>query len=108
GGAGYNGTWVVATVVDSTHFTFASTVSGLSASGGGTSTPQTQTVTIQTTTAHGFSVGQTVAISNVTVAAYNGSWAVTAVPDSTHFQYVLPGQTNLTPSGGGTAQTAGN
>ena len=58
--------------------------------------------------AHGFVVGQTVAVANVAVAAYNGSWVVTAVPDTTHFQYVLPGETNLAPSGGGTAQIAGN
>jgi hypothetical protein len=108
GVAGYNGTWVVASVVDSMHFTFANTVTGLAASGGGTSTPLTQTVTIQTVSAHGFTVGQTVSLSNIALGAYNGSWVVTAVPDSTHFQYVLPGQTNLAPSGGGTAQVAGN
>ncbi len=108
GVAGYNGPWTVASVADSTHFTFANTVTGLAASGGGTATPQTQTVTIQTASAHGFSVGQTVSISNVSATAYNGSWAITAVPDSTHFQYVLPGQMGLAPSGGGTAQIAGN
>ena len=108
GVAGYNGTWIVSSVVDSTHFTFANTVSGLASSGGGTATPLTQTVTVQTSSAHGFTVGQTVAVANVAVAAYNGSWVVTAVPDTTHFQYVLPGETNLAPSGGGTAQIAGN
>ncbi len=108
GVTGYNGTWIVSSVVDSTHFAFANTVTGLASSGGGTATPLTQTVTIQTSSAHGFTVGQTVAVANVAVAAYNGFWVVTAVPDSTHFQYVLPGTTNLAPSGGGTAQVAGN
>jgi hypothetical protein len=108
GVAGYNGTWTVVSVVDATHFTFANTVSGLAASGGGTATPQTQTVTIQTATAHGFAAGQTVAVSGVALAVYNGSWTVTAVPDATHFQYTLPGQTGLAGSGGGTAQIAGN
>jgi len=108
GVAGYNGTWTVATAADSTHFTFANTATGLAASGGGTATPQTQTVTVQTATVHGFSAGQTVSIANVAVAAYNGSWPITAVLDATHFQYVLPGQTGLAASGGGTAQIAGN
>ncbi|HMD32385.1 MAG TPA: hypothetical protein VKG84_10785, partial [Candidatus Acidoferrales bacterium] len=108
GVAGYNGTWVVASVIDATHFTFANTLTSLAASGGGTATPLTQTVTIQTSTAHGFSAGQTVAIAGVTIAAYNGSWVVTAVFDATHFQYLLPGQTGLAASGGGTAQIAGN
>src|SRR5271155_2633241 len=45
GVAAYNGTWTVATVLDATHFTFANTVSGLAAAGGGTATPLTQTVT---------------------------------------------------------------
>ncbi len=108
GVSGYNGTWVVSTVPSSTEFTFANTATGLAASGGGTATPQTETVTIVTTSAHGFSVGQTVAVANVAVTAYNGSWTVTAVPSSTEFQYLLEGQTGLSPSGGGTAQTAGN
>ena len=108
GVAGYNGTWIVASIVDATHFTFANVVSGLAASGAGTVTPLTETVTIQTSTAHGFSAGQTVAVSGVALAAYNGSWVITAIPDATHFQYTLPGQSGLAASGGGTAQAAGN
>jgi hypothetical protein len=108
GVAGYNGTWVVTSVPDATHFTFANSISGLAASGGGVATPLPQTVTIQTAGPHGFAIGQTVAVANVGVAAYNGSWVITAVPDSTHFQYLLPGQTGLAASGGGTAQLAGN
>jgi len=108
GVAGYNGAWTVLTVIDSTHFTFAGTVTGLAASGNGTATPLTETVTIQTATAHGFAAGQTVAISGVGIAAYNGSWPITSVPDATHFQYAIPDQTALAASGGGTAQLAGN
>jgi len=37
--AGYNGTWVVRSIVDVTHFTAILNVSGLAASGGGTATP---------------------------------------------------------------------
>ena len=60
------------------------------------------TVTITTAAPHGFTNGQSVTISGVGVAAYNGTFMITGIPTSTSFTY-----TNLTAglaaSGGGTA-----
>ncbi len=60
------------------------------------------TVTITTTTPHGFAVGHNVVISGVNVAGYNGTFAITSVPTPTTFTYTTtPG---LAASGGGTAR----
>lgn len=63
------------------------------------------TVTITTTTAHGFSVGQTVNISGVAVAGYNGTgtpgtgaFTILSVPSTTTFTYDAP-TTGLANSG---------
>jgi len=45
------------------------------------------TVTITTTAAHGFAVGQTVTIAGVSVAGYNGIFTITSVPSATTFTY---------------------
>src|SRR5688572_19533965 len=45
------------------------------------------TVTITTTAAHGYVVGQLVTIAGVEVAGYNGTFAITGVPNSTSFTY---------------------
>lgn len=63
------------------------------------------TVTIATGNAHTLQVGDTVAVSGVSVAGYNGTWTVTAVPTSRSFQYTNPA-TGLAPSGGGTVTLA--
>jgi subtilisin-like proprotein convertase family protein len=60
------------------------------------------TVTITTSVAHGFSVGQTVQISGVGVAGYNGTYTITSVPSATSFTYTSP-NLNMVASGGGTA-----
>jgi hypothetical protein len=59
------------------------------------------TVTITTTAPHGFSVNQTVQVSGVGVAGYNGVFSITVVTANT-FQYTA-GTSGLAPSGGGTA-----
>src|SRR5262249_24299980 len=61
------------------------------------------TVTIATSAAHDFTVGQTVLINNVGVAGYNGTFTVASVPDATHFTYNNPSFSSLTSSGSGTA-----
>src|SRR5271156_2945190 len=53
---GYNGTIPVVAAPSSTQFTYIAGASGLAASGGGTAA--SATATIQTTSAHGFVVGQ--------------------------------------------------
>ncbi|MGB2639315.1 MAG: hypothetical protein WAN32_10235, partial [Candidatus Acidiferrum sp.] len=103
--AGYNGTFPVVAAPSSTQFTYIAGASGLAASGGGTSS--SATATIQTTTAHGLVVGQLVTTSGIAVAGYNGTFPITAVPDSTHFSFTAD-TGGLAASGGGTAAAAGS
>jgi len=105
GVSGYNGTFPVVSVPTSTQFTYIAGASGLAASGGGT--VASCTATIQTTAAHGFVVGQLVTTSGVGVSGYNGTFAVTSVPDSTHFTFTAA-TGGLAASGSGTAAAAGS
>ncbi len=105
GVAGYNGTFPVVAAPSSTQFTYIAGASGLAASGGGTSA--SATATIQTTTAHGFVVGQLVTTTGIGVAGYNGAFPIASVPDATHFTFTAP-TGGLAASGGGTAAAAGN
>src|SRR5579859_4054194 len=105
GVAGYNGTFPVVSVPSSTQFTYIAGASGLAASGGGTSA--SATATIQTSVAHGFVTGQLVTNTSIGVAGYNGTFAVTSVPDSTHFTFTAA-TGGLAASGGGTASAAGS
>src|SRR5271168_2580416 len=97
---GYNGTFPVVAVPNPTQFTYIAGASGLAASGGGTSA--SATATIQTTTAHGFVVGQLVTTTGIAVTGYNGTFPITAVPDATHFTFTADNG-GLAASGGGTA-----
>ncbi len=63
------------------------------------------TVTIATSSPHTMQVGETVTVSGVAVAGYNGTYTVTAVPSSRAFQYTSA-TTGLPVSGGGTATPA--
>src|SRR5262249_53212244 len=79
---------------------------GLAASGGGNvrtgATESGNTVTMTTgTTPHGYSVGQTVVVSGVGVAGYNGTFQITSITP-TSFTYTDP-TAGLANSGGGTA-----
>ena len=105
GVSGYNGTFPVVSILSSTQFTYIAGVSGLAASGGGTSA--SCTATIQTTTTHGFVVGQLITTSGIGVAGYNGTFAIASVPDATHFTFTAAGG-GLAASGGGTASAAGS
>src|SRR5882724_5677946 len=105
GVSGYNGTVPVVSILSSTQFTYIAGVSGLAASGGGTSA--SCTATIQTTVAHGFVAGQLVTTSGIGVAGYNGTFAITNVPDATHFTFTAA-TGGLAASGGGTAAAAGS
>ncbi len=84
-----------------------STLPGLTASINTAPTGATEvgnTVTITTTSPHGFTAGQTVQISGVTTAGYNGTFTITSVPNATSFTYTDP-VNKLKPSGNGTATT---
>src|SRR5580692_10641485 len=105
GVTGYNGTFLVVTVLNTTQFTYLAGASGLANSGGGTSA--SATTTIQTLTPHALSVGQLVTIAGVAVSGYNGTFTVATVPDSTHFTYAAA-TGGLAASGGGIAVAAGN
>jgi hypothetical protein len=105
GVASYNGTFPIVAVPSPTQFTYIAGASGLAASGGGTAA--SATATIQTTAAHGFIVGQLVTTAGIGVANYNGTFPITAVPDSTHFTFTAP-TGGLAASGGGTAAAAGS
>jgi uncharacterized repeat protein (TIGR01451 family) len=60
------------------------------------------TVTITTTSPHGFLTGQSVTIADVGVAGYNGTFTIATVPSPTTFTYTDT-NTLLAASGGGTA-----
>src|SRR5713226_776221 len=105
GVTGYNGTFPVVSVPSSTQFTYIAGASGLAASGGGTAA--SATATIQTAVAHGFVAGQLVTTTGIGVAGYNGTFAITSVPVSTHFTFTAT-TGGLAASGGGTASAAGS
>jgi hypothetical protein len=62
-------------------------------------------VTITTTSVHGLSAGQSVTITGVVVAGYNGTFPVVATPTSMQFTYIA-GASGLAASGGGTSASA--
>src|SRR6266702_1266449 len=104
GVAGYNGTFPVVSAPTSTQFTYIAGASGLAASGGGTAA---STATIQTIAAHGYVAGQLVTTTGIGIAGYNGTFPITAIPDSTHFTFTAA-TGGLAASGGGTAAAAGS
>ena len=105
GVSNFNGTFPVASVLGPTQFTYILGISGLAASGGGTSA--SCSATIQTSAAHGFAAGQLVTTAGVGVSGYNGTFTIASVPDSTHFTFTAANG-GLAASGGGTASAAGN
>jgi Di-haem oxidoreductase, putative peroxidase len=72
-------------------------VSSIGASESGT------TVTIATTAAHKFAVGQYAMINGVGVSGYNGTFQIVSIPTNTTFTYTNS-VSGLADSGGGTAQ----
>jgi hypothetical protein len=82
--AAYNGTFTI-TSVASNQFTVTGTVSGPGAATwtSGTATSTKSTYTYTTSAAHGYAVGDSVAISGASVAAYNGIFIITAVTSTT-------------------------
>ena len=67
---------------------------------GAVSDAVTGRATITTTTAHGYKVGDTIAVAGVTNAVFNGPWIINGVPSPTSFTFDL-GAVNLV-SGAGT------
>ena len=66
----------------------------------------TVTVTMTTANPTGLLVGSNVAVSGVSVAGYNGAFAVTAIPSRTMFQYAATPGLNVGAGGTAAADTA--
>ncbi len=103
--SGFNGTYTILSVPSTTTFTYADANSGLGTSAGTAGTANVNTVTITTSSAHGFSIGQTVSISGVTLPGYNGAFTIVSVPSATTFT-VTNNNSGLAASGGGIAAAA--
>ena len=106
----YNGTFTVATVINTTSFTYTvtgtpsvNTASGVFLVRGGSTT-----VFATTLTAHGFLVGQTVQISGAVPSSWNGSYTLLTATGTT-FSFttatVLPTATTLGTASTGTTAT---
>ncbi len=98
--AGYNGTFTIDSVPNSTSFTYTNPTAGLAASGGGTVT--SGKVTITTTAPHNLIAGNNAILAGIGVAGFNGTFLITSVPSPTTFTYTNP-TTGLANSGGGIA-----
>ena len=110
---GYNGTFTVTAIPTTRSFQYELGVTGLAVSGGGNvtlvqpgATEAGNTVTITTQLPHGRAVGDNVTISGITVAGYNGSFVITAVPTPRTFEYTNP-VAGLAPSGANNSGTNG-
>ncbi len=107
--AGYEGNFPIDSILSDTQFTYTDPTGGLTTStptGISTATDSisagVNTVTITTSAAHGLSTGDTVNISGVGVAGYNGVFKITGTPSANQFTYTIGSATALANSGGGT------
>ncbi len=127
--AGYDGSYQTVTVPTATSFTYTTPASDLAVAGpqgtvytsallASTSihsaesvgfNPPTNTglATVTTLAPHGLSVGQTVEISGVSVAGYNGVFSVGQTPTATTFQVTYSAPAALANGTGGTLTSAG-
>jgi len=83
--SGYTGTYQVTAVPSSTSFSYANSTTGnITTAGTLKRSPGNGTiVTLNTSSAHGFRVGQSVAVEGVEPAGYNGTRTITAVTPNT-------------------------
>lgn len=127
--AGYDGSYQVVSVPTPTSFTYTTTASGLAPAGpqgtvytsallASTAIQSAQSASfndkhntglaeLTTSTPHGLSVGQTVEISGVSVAGYNGVFSVGQTPTATTFQVTYAAPAALANGTGGTLTSAG-
>ena len=106
---GYNGTFTI-TAVSSNGFSFANTGNPdfANVSAGTTRVSRTTTldyVTLTTSEAHDFLVGESVVVSNVN-SLMNGTFTIYDVPSATTFRYIQAGATQTSTSSGGSVQVA--
>ncbi|CAN5534790.1 hypothetical protein BH11MYX1_BH11MYX1_10660 [soil metagenome] len=110
----FNGTFTIATVADTTHFTYAQTGGAASTYGGYAAkndpiaisaiTRAAGVVTVTTSSTHAIKATQNVVIAGVTDPAFNGTFAAGTPIDATHFSYAQTGANAA--SAGGTASHA--
>lgn len=106
---GYNGTFTI-TAVTSNGFSFANTGNPdfANVSAGTTRVSRTTTldyVTLTTSEAHDFLVGESVVVSNVN-SLMNGTFTIYDVPSATTFRYIQAGATQTSTSSSGSVQVA--
>jgi hypothetical protein len=110
-GAGYDGTYAIATCTltggSTITITYVTNVSGLAPVGiaGTVSMPYYDVVS---TTAVNPSVGASVTIAGAGVATYNATWVVRYVGLAGYFGVIIPGQFAIAASGNGTWTQVGN
>ncbi len=104
----FNGTFTITSVPSTTTFTYAQNGVNTSSSGGtatsganSASIATTSVVTIVTSAAHGFTIGQSVTIAGVSDSSFNGTFTIASVPAAATFTYAQNGASVT--SGGGTA-----
>lgn len=85
--SGYNGAFT-ATIVDSNTISYVLPAAQGPATGTSITASTPTTTALATSTAHGFTNGQTLTISGATPAAFNGTFTITYV-DADHFSYTL-------------------
>lgn len=113
GVGGYNGTWVVASVINARQFTFINTTTGLANSGNGTLQTSLVVITSTATLPAQFAqsgVGTSVAITGATSGTYNTTYTIRFVQAaSTGFTALGPQAIlGMAASGGGTVALSGN
>lgn len=104
--AGYNGTYVIATLTDQNHFTVVSNTPGLAPSGGGTAA--FGIALLISASNMPTATGQLILVAGVGVAGYNGTWVSRAGTFPATQMAVAIASTGLANSGNGTASLAGN
>jgi hypothetical protein len=113
GTSGYNGTFYVVSVPNSTTFTYLDPTPHLANSGGGSVisyggaglAESGHVVTVATTVPHNLAAGESVTISGAGMSGYNGTFTVLSVPSGTTFTYA-DSNSGLADSGGGIAALA--
>ena len=110
-GAGYNGTYAIASCTLSSGttitITYVTTGSGLPPAGvlGTVSVPY---YVVNSTAPVSPSAGASVTIAGAGVSTYNSTWAVRSINSSSSFNVIIPNQFGLASSGAGTWTTVGN
>ncbi len=105
-GTGYDGSFTITAVQSNMSFQYTAKTSNLAGASSGMAFVTGITVTVTTTSPHGFSLNDHVTIANVDQTGYNGSFTISNVPTNTTFQFASS-VTNLPAGAGGMATASG-